>query len=70
MDRAVACAAPHVRDPTGHPLSEQVRLMMRSDDTDRRRARAVRTALLLGAAALLVYATFIFMQYQRSHGLM
>jgi hypothetical protein len=30
----------------------------------------VRTALLLAAAALLVYATFIFMQYQRSHGVM
>jgi hypothetical protein len=44
--------------------------MMRSDDTDRRRARAVRTALLLAAIALLVYAMFIFMQYQRSHGLM
>jgi hypothetical protein len=37
---------------------------------DARRGRVVRNALLLAVAALLVYGTFIFMQYQRSKGAM
>jgi hypothetical protein len=43
---------------------------MSGKDGDARRGRVVRNALLLAVAALLVYGTFIFMQYQRSKGAM
>ncbi|MDH4030299.1 MAG: hypothetical protein OEU49_05585 [Chromatiales bacterium] len=38
------------------------------NDDSARRARTIRSAILLGLAALAVYGAFIFVQYQRSRG--
>jgi len=43
---------------------------MNRDGTDGRRSRTLRIALLLAVAAVAVYGSFIFIQYQRSRGLM
>jgi hypothetical protein len=41
---------------------------MSSNDESGRRARVIRSAILLGLAAVAVYGAFIFVQYQRSRG--
>ena len=43
---------------------------MTRTDEESRRQRVIRNAILLALAAILVYGTFIFMQYQRSKGAM
>jgi len=39
-----------------------------SNDDSARPARVIRSAILLGLAALAVYGAFILVQYQRSQG--